>query len=206
MRIALGMLLIIGCNASELPGDDGGHKDMGKVDARKPVDQAVNVDDFATVPNKHVFATTALHDGNLGGLTGADALCATAAAAQGFDDSSTWTAWLSTTSVNAIDRIPGNGPWMRFDETMVFANRAALQSVPSAPVTPGAVVLSWSGTALGGHATAFNCANWTSNSGAVTGTFGLFAINTGTHGENWTDLVITQSPCGTQNGLLCFEN
>ena len=217
MRIIFCALFIVGCTADGLPDGDGGQKDMRSVDAKKSTDRSPNLYDFstpsyvydsATTPHKHVLATTTLYDGHLGGLAGADALCASAAAAQGFGSSSTWTAWLSTTTVNAIDRISGSGPWVRLDETIVFADRAALQSVPSAPVTPGAIVFSWTGTALGGHGTAFNCANWTSNSGTVKGSFGLFATNTGRWGESWTDLVTAQAACNSsgQNGLICFEN
>jgi hypothetical protein len=53
--------------------------------------------------------------GDLGGLEGADAICQTIAANQGFDDKQ-WRAFLSVTAgpegtpINAIDRI-GEGPW-----------------------------------------------------------------------------------------------
>ena len=48
--------------------------------------------------------------GNLGGLSGADSRCQGLAAAVGAG-SKTWHAYLSTSSVNARDRI-GNGPWI----------------------------------------------------------------------------------------------
>jgi hypothetical protein len=48
--------------------------------------------------------------GNLGGLEGADALCTEAAKAANPGDNHLWRAYLSTSTVNAIDRI-GSGPW-----------------------------------------------------------------------------------------------
>lgn len=48
--------------------------------------------------------------GNLGGLAGADAICTAAAQAANPGDTHIWRAFLSTSTVNAIDRI-GTGPW-----------------------------------------------------------------------------------------------
>jgi hypothetical protein len=48
--------------------------------------------------------------GNLGGLAGADALCTKAAQAANPGDNHQWRAFLSTSTVNAKDRI-GTGPW-----------------------------------------------------------------------------------------------
>ena len=61
--------------------------------------------------NFFVTSTAPPNGGNLGGLAGADAFCKMLAndvsAAQG---ARTWHAYLSTTTVNARDRI-GTGPW-----------------------------------------------------------------------------------------------
>lgn len=59
------------------------------------------------------FFLTSANPGNgadLGGLEGADAWCASLAEDAGLDDSG-WAAYLSTTTVNARDRI-GSGPWI----------------------------------------------------------------------------------------------
>jgi hypothetical protein len=48
--------------------------------------------------------------GNLGGLAGADAHCTAAAKAANPGDNHLWRAFLSTSTVNAIDRV-GTGPW-----------------------------------------------------------------------------------------------
>ena len=76
------------------------------------------------------FVTSTMHNGNLGGLAGADAECQRLAAAVGAGNR-TWRAYLSTHSsptesaVNARDRI-GNGPWYNADGIMIAANIADL--------------------------------------------------------------------------------
>lgn len=58
--------------------------------------------------------------GNLGGLAGADAHCQSLAAAAGLGGK-TWHAYLSTSTVNARDRI-GDGPWYNVKGEMIAAN------------------------------------------------------------------------------------
>ena len=56
-----------------------------------------------------VFATSTTYDGNLGGPSGAAQKCADRAAAGGLGGS--WVAFLSTSAVDAKDRLPpGSGP------------------------------------------------------------------------------------------------
>lgn len=62
--------------------------------------------------------------GNLGGLAGADAICQRAATDVGAGDR-TWHAFLSTSTVNAIDRI-GSGPWYDRNGRLVSQNIAGL--------------------------------------------------------------------------------
>lgn len=76
------------------------------------------------------FVTSTQHNGNLGGLAGADAECQQLAAAVGAGNR-TWRAYLSThrsatePSVNARDRI-GNGPWHNAEGIMIASNLADL--------------------------------------------------------------------------------
>jgi hypothetical protein len=71
-----------------------------------------------------------MHNGNLGGLAGADAECQQLAAAVGAGNR-TWRAYLSTHStptgaaLSARDRI-GNGPWYNADGVLIAANVADL--------------------------------------------------------------------------------
>lgn len=72
---------------------------------------------------KRVFVTSTSQSGQLGGLSGADALCQTRANAGGLG--STWKAWLSTSSVNAKDRVV-DATYVRLDGVVVASNKADL--------------------------------------------------------------------------------
>ena len=76
------------------------------------------------------FVSSETHNGNYGGLAGADAVCQRLAAAAGAGNR-TWRAYLSTQAaggqpaVNARDRI-GNGPWHNAKGAMIAASNADL--------------------------------------------------------------------------------
>ncbi|HYP86613.1 MAG TPA: hypothetical protein VEQ59_00630, partial [Polyangiaceae bacterium] len=74
--------------------------------------------------------------GDLGGLSGADAICTRIAeAAVPGSGAKGWRAFLSTTTVNAIDRI-GSGPWYDRNDALVASNTAGLlQERPSGTTT-----------------------------------------------------------------------
>ena len=78
--------------------------------------------------NMSFFVTSANpgKGGNLGGLAGADAHCQSLAAAVGAGGK-TWRAYLSTSTVNAKDRI-GNGPWQNVKGEVIAQNVADLHS------------------------------------------------------------------------------
>lgn len=73
-----------------------------------------------------VTSTNPGKGGNLGGLAGADAHCQSLAAAVGAGGK-TWHAYLSTSTVNAKDRI-GNGPWYNSKGQLIAQNVADLHS------------------------------------------------------------------------------
>src|SRR6188474_41218 len=78
-------------------------------------------------PNMSFFITSANpKGGNLGGLTGADAVCQSLARAVGAGGK-TWHAYLSTSTVDAKTRI-GNGPWFNFKGQQIASNVADLHS------------------------------------------------------------------------------
>src|SRR5690349_8365685 len=58
--------------------------------------------------------------GQATGLASADHICQTLADAAQIGG--TWRAWISTTTVHAIDHILGNGPWYRIDGALAFPN------------------------------------------------------------------------------------
>ena len=81
--------------------------------------------DGATVRANIVFLTSSQHSpASLGGLTGADAICAMRANEAGL--TGTFVAWLSTSTVNAVDRLAGARGWMRTDGAMVADTPADL--------------------------------------------------------------------------------
>jgi hypothetical protein len=63
---------------------------------------------------------------NLGGLAGADRQCTILAEAAGVTGK-TWHAYLSTSTVNAFDRV-GKGPWYNAKGVLIAADLAALHS------------------------------------------------------------------------------
>lgn len=66
---------------------------------------------------------------NLGGIAGADAICATLAATAGADGK-TWRAYLSTADENARDRI-GSGPWHNAKGELIATDVATLHDDPN---------------------------------------------------------------------------
>jgi hypothetical protein len=81
---------------------------------------------FAQADNASFFVTSENpgQGGNLGGLAGADAHCTSLAEAAGIEGK-TWRAYLSTSTVDARDRI-GDGPWYNVNGEMIAANVAEL--------------------------------------------------------------------------------
>lgn len=74
-----------------------------------------------------VFATSTRHRGDLGGLTGADAICQQRAGAAGL--SGNYMAWLSTATESPVTRFTRNpGRYVRTDGLPIAANWAALVS------------------------------------------------------------------------------
>lgn len=132
------------------PGDDsisGGTADAGAeppapvADAGSgPSDDADTLDDGTMT---FFVTSTGMGDGgNLGGLAGADAFCEQLAVAQSADfGRRTWHAYLSTSTVNAIDRI-GNGPWRNADGVIV-ANSSAQLHDPANAAPGGPLDATW---------------------------------------------------------------
>jgi hypothetical protein len=84
---------------------------------------------LAQTPANFSFFVTSSNPGkggNLGGLAGADAHCQSLAAAVGAGGK-TWHAYLSTSTVNAKDRI-GRGPWYNVKGQLIAQNVADLHS------------------------------------------------------------------------------
>jgi hypothetical protein len=149
---------------------------------------------------------------NLGGLTGADATCAAAAAAAGLDGM--FIAVLSTSTTNAGDRLNGSRGWVRVDGTPIVDTADAmfhpmLQPYPTGELNPiafdeyGHAIPSpldvWTGTTSSGtYDVAFAaCGDWTTN-----------ASQTVTVGEaDYSADTFDGAPynCSLTARLYCFE-
>lgn len=122
--------------------DDNGNAGNGAptADAGAPDADAPAVGDAAAAgvdPSMSFFVTSrgGPDGGNLGGLEGADALCTTlASAVSSALGAKTWRAYLSTSTVNARDRI-GAGPWRNARGAVIGNNVDQIHDQ-----TPGAVM------------------------------------------------------------------
>lgn len=157
------------------------------------------------------FTTNGRWTGNLGGLDGADSLCTTEAQAAGLSGS--FKAWLSTSKVNAKDRIAGTGPWKFVTGEQVFTIENGMFT-PSQflhfdargndllfTMTPNV----WTGTGDFGVLDASNatCRDWTSDSPQDNGSFGQLSwIST-----LWThdDVDGPLADCSQMQRLYCFQ-
>jgi len=152
----------------------------------------------------HIFVTSTLYDGNLGGLAGADAACAARATAAGLGG--TWIAWLSTSSVDAIDRI-ADYRYVNMYDQLIFFDKAQISSggLPNNQIridefggdTPFPTPYVWTGTTNSGVETAgLTCSDWTSTGGSGT-------IGRGNQVTPWTNY--STDLCTATWRLYCFE-
>lgn len=138
--------------------------------------------------------------GNLGGLAGADALCALWAANSGVAGS-TFLPWLADTTESPATRFVQSGiPYKRLDGTLIADDWADLvDGTLDAPVTPAGGA-SWANVALpGATAAGASCNDWTSSSELDTGRGGNGALSN----SSWTNS--TDAACNSLRILCCFE-
>lgn len=134
--------------------------------------------------NEMTFFITSTGPGdgaNLGGLDGADAHCQSLAEAAGAGDK-TWRAYLSTSTVNARDRI-GDGPWHNAKGELIASNLEELhgeankigkdtgltekgEMVKGRGDTPNQHDILTGSNADGTVAAGMTCEDWTSNASA----------------------------------------
>jgi hypothetical protein len=240
MALLLSLLLVAGCGGAGASSpaapdlatppvglDDGGVLDLAMAtgdQASSPADlwspdMAQPTADLACTPMagaKRIFVTSLATTGNLmaagngtNGLDGGDRLCAAAAAAATLGGS--WKAWLSSSSVNAIDRVADVGPWYLVDRcTLVFANKAAMVVTgPAAAIDRRAdgsmapPVDLWTGTKATGVKDAFTCNDWT-NDQPIHGYEGTVGIGSNlAFAGSWTETAT--DPCHLSAVLICIE-
>lgn len=162
----------------------------------------------AAAQQSRVFVTSTTTDGNIGGLAGADAICNNLAATAGLGG--TWVTWLSTSTVDAIDRLqpPTIGPFVRAaDPGVVIAtdimdltdgtlSNAIELDEAGMFATPNDA---WTGTNEFGSLALPNCQDWTTSDSLEEGTFGI----TNQTSIDWT--ISPPFPCAVSSRLYCFE-
>jgi hypothetical protein len=160
---------------------------------------------FILKPN-YAFVTSTLHTGNLGGLSGADAICQARANAASLPG--TFRAWLSSDSTTAAARLGTASGWIRPDgrpwalsQTDLFAGR---ERYPLRLTETGADVGSqyvWSASLMDGSRNPIGttCTNWTSASSSLTSRAG----STSALGDIWAEAYAGMT-CSSQLQLSCF--
>lgn len=158
-------------------------------------------------PGKRVFITGDKFTGALGGISGADTKCATAASTAGLNG--TFKAWISSTTVNAIDRITDVAPWVDLQGATQFAAKADLGTGPVSGVwydEYGHFLSSdriWTATGYRGtYNAALNtppCAEWTSAAMLDQARIG----QVGRTGTEWSSYSGTS--CDQLAHLICLE-
>jgi len=159
--------------------------------------------DAAAAPNI-VFVTSTTHTGNLGGLSGADAICAARAQAAGL--SGNFVAYLSTSTVDAISRLGTAEGWVRPDGKPVFDTTADLLDgrifyPPRLDElgTDVGQVLAFTATYVDGKLFPGDsaCGNWTGTSGTTTIGY--------SSGGSYTFFDFGSVGCSAEEHFYCFQ-
>jgi hypothetical protein len=162
---------------------------------------------------KRVFVTSVTYNGNLGGLSGADAKCQQRANAAGLDG--TWKAIISTSQQPAINRIGYNwdclitvtGRLIDCHTARVGANGYSIWdgSLAWGPILTDEYgntksISVWTGTLTDGTSSGSNCLSWTDQSTSILGTPGLSV----SRDAGWI-YRSTSSECSNYLALYCIE-
>lgn len=160
--------------------------------------------------NKIIFATSSTHDGNFGGLTGADQVC------QGLADAAslagTYKAWLSDNTGSPSNRMThADVPYVLPNGDQVASswndlvdgtleNKIIIDE--SGNALPNVFTHMWTNTTIYGTQdnNTFSCTDWTSSSSSVYGVLGY----EDTTNTDWTHKS-TANGCNTSHRLYCVE-
>lgn len=161
-------------------------------------------------PIKRVFVTSQRFGGGLGGLTGADQKCNSAAASAGLGG--TWKAFIFTASQNARDRIPNAeyhlvvGSWIVARSKPELLDGSIDTSIAVNELGGNTAGLVWTDSDYAGLylGTAYDCQGWTTSSaGTIFNPIrGWTGVSTST--TSWTTGGGVQT-CNTTASLYCFE-
>jgi cysteine-rich repeat protein len=164
--------------------------------------------------SKRVFVSSALYDGNLGGLVGADEKCQALADAANL--AGTWMAWISTNEGSPSTRFTqSNTAYTLVDGTQVAANWASLidgtldhaidmtetggmPPIGNTSCAGGGFATVWSATNINGTLSGASCNNFTSTQGG-----GLWGQATVTN-SSWTSWC-SGGICTWNSPIYCFQ-
>jgi hypothetical protein len=201
MRALAGVLVLAACGRVGFDSDHDGARGDGGPSGSGDATTGAGGDGARGAVNR-AFVSSTQASGSFGGVAGGDAICASAAAAAGLDG--TFVAWLSTATVNAIDRLAGSRGWVRVDGAALLDQPADL--VQGGLLSPldvdehgqPTVTDTWTGTLDDGTVnTGETCADWAGGGFATKGVTadGLpqFTLGNGADG------------CSELHALYCFE-
>ncbi|MFT4036996.1 MAG: hypothetical protein QM692_02350 [Thermomicrobiales bacterium] len=153
-----------------------------------------------------VFLSSSLHTGALGGLSGADAICQSLAAAASQPGS--YKAWLSDATGSALSRfVQSPGPYRLVNGTRIASSFADLTdgslltqiSVTETGGNSGVTEAVFTGTNIDGNASlTASCGNWMNAAGGGGGAGRADVVD-----ANWTTFAL--GSCGIQHHLYCFQ-
>lgn len=162
---------------------------------------------------KRVFVTSTTYNGNLGGLSGADAKCQ--ARADIANLGGTWKAWLTDDQINAASRFSHNsGPYKLINGTLIANNwldltdgslQAAI-NITELNQTMNSWGI-WTNTQIDGTLMNYgstSCSNWSSSTKGVYGGLGS-NINVSTPVTNSLWTWNSSDYCSNAYPLYCFE-
>lgn len=161
------------------------------------------------LPVGSIFVTSKKYKGDFGGLSGADGKCQGAALSSEIPLTGTWQAFLSTSTVNAIDRLPDTSYMTSLrgtiadNKTELFRGfiESRIRYTEDGDQTSNLV---WTGTDIDGRfsseldADMSTCGDWTSSIARA-------IIGASTMSTNWNWLNTDDSSCGSTRALYCVR-
>jgi len=193
----------------EKMANDGGTSDdyfeTGS-DISLPIEPGPTPTTTTTAPSspKRIFVTSGTWNGNLGGLTGADAKCQTAATNASLPG--TYIAWVSTWGDYIYYRVPGgNYYYVLVDDTRVADDiydltDTSLQAAINKNESGNTLnTTTWTGSDAYGNVGTSTCSDWTNATSGVTANMGASSATDGTWSDNGT------AACNSLKSLYCIE-
>ncbi|MFA6005885.1 MAG: DUF1554 domain-containing protein [Patescibacteria group bacterium] len=150
-----------------------------------------------------VFVSSQSHDGNFGGLAGADTACQQLADASSYTSGGIYKAWLSTLTVDSKNHIRPNTskPYSLVNGTQLAPSWSAINdTLSAAPNITEQNVTNNGYTVWTGYFQMPGCNDWTSADSSLTGQLGIM-----TDGRYWTSNTTGYQYCNYQLPFYCFE-